>query len=320
MKITYNNVTYNKTVFQKEAELEKAVVENAEQIFGRSTAYFDIKRRVKNGTDFANIPDGYVLDFKHGCKLWVIENELSTHNSFRHVGIQLLQFATQFATGSYEIKELILKAIASSNEVNKKVTELVAKSQFSNIGDALDYAIFRNEFGFVVIIDEVTDDLASVTRELARQPELLTIEKYETNGQVMYRFDELLRELEESTSTKVTETSDIDTIVCAARPDGFTRVFLGEKVWHAIRISPSIIPKLKYIAMYEVAPVSAIRWVGKISSIKPYDENPGKYIVFTSDIFKVGPIKMDNQKFVPQGSRYTKFELVASAKKLSDIF
>ena len=71
--------------------------------------------------------------------------------------------------------------------------------------------------------------------------------------------------------------------------------------------------------MYEVAPVSAIRWAGKIQSIKPFEDTP-KYKINCSEIFKVGPIEMDSQKVVPQASRYTKFELINKAKKLSDVF
>lgn len=42
--------------------------------------------------------------------------------------------------------------------------------------------------------------------------------------------------------------------------------------------------------------------------------------IYCSEIFKVGPIKLDSQKYVPQSPRYTKFDLVLKAKKLSDIF
>jgi hypothetical protein len=319
MKITLNNSTFSQVKFENELELEKAVVVNSEEIFGKKSVYFDIKKKIKNGNGFANIPDGYVLDFRDDCKLWVVENELSHHDSFKHVGIQLLQFATQFSSGSYEIKELLVNALNADSVSKDKVEKLLAHSNFKNIGDALDFAIFRNEFGFVVVIDEITEDLQNVTRELARQPELIIFEKYVLGDQTLHRFDELLKELDDATSTKVKEVSDIDTIVCPARPEGFNNVFLGEKVWHAVRISPSIIPKLRYIAIYQVSPVSAIQWVGKISSIKPY-QNTGKYIVYTSEIFKVGPIKMDSQKFVPQGSRYTQFSLIENATKLSDIF
>jgi len=94
---------------------------------------------------------------------------------------------------------------------------------------------------------------------------------------------------------------------------------LDGKAWWAVRISPNAISKLKYIAMYEVAPVSAIRWAGKIQSIKSF-EDTNKYKIYCSEIFKVGPIELDSQKYVPQASRYTKFDLVLKAKKLSDIF
>lgn len=110
---------------------------------------------------------------------------------------------------------------------------------------------------------------------------------------------------------------EADTIICPARPEGFRKVFLGEKKWHAIRISSWMIPKLKYLAMYEVAPISAIRWAGKIEKIEKHQGGP-KYIVHMSEIFEVGPIVMDSQKYVPQGSRFTKFELLKSAKKMSE--
>lgn len=69
--------------------------------------------------------------------------------------------------------------------------------------------------------------------------------------------------------------------------------------------------------MYEVAPISAIRWAGKIEKIEKHQGGP-KYIVHMSEIFEVGPIVMDSQKYVPQGSRFTKFELLKSAKKMSE--
>jgi len=42
--------------------------------------------------------------------------------------------------------------------------------------------------------------------------------------------------------------------------------------------------------------------------------------IYCSEIFKVGPIELDSQKYVPQVPRYTKFDLVLKAKKLSEVF
>jgi hypothetical protein len=192
-------------------------------------------------------------------------------------------------------------------------------SPIETISDALDYAIYRNEFGFIVVIDEATQDLYSVTRELARQPEILEIKKFVSGKETVYLSTQLLEEVQDSKSPQIKNISDLDTIVCPARAEGFKKVFLGEKAWWAVRISASMIPQLKYIAMYEVSPVSAIRWTGKIQSIKPY-EDTGKYKIYLSEIFEIDPVRMKNQKYVPQGSRYTNFQLLRNSKVLEDIF
>jgi len=212
----------------------------------------------------------------------------------------------------------LIEFINNNKEVKEKFNSLIKKSEFSNISEALDFAIYKNDYGFIVIIDEINEDLIKVTREIARQPELIEVKKYSSGPDEIFTFDEFLKDFEESVSNKI-DPIEIDTIVCPAREDGFKSAFLDEKAWWAMRISPNAISKLKYIAMYEVAPVSAIRWSGKIQSIKPY-EDTGKYKIYCSEIFKVGPIELDSQKHVPQSSRYTKFDLVLRAKKLSDIF
>lgn len=319
MKLNFSGKLYNKTPFQSEKELEKAVLENSEEIFGKNRIYIDVKKRIKNRKNsFISIPDGYLLDLKpRQSKLWVVENELSRHDSFNHVGIQLLKFASQFQEGSYFIKEFLYKVISENIRIKKKIEKV--DFGFSNLSDLLDYAIFRNDFGFIVVIDEITDDLAGVTRELAKQPELIEIQKFSNGKESIYIFDEFLQELTEAKSTKVKDVEDIDTMVAPARPDGHRDAFLKEKIWYAVRISPSIIPKLKYLAMYEVKPISSIRWVGKIESIKPY-EDTGKYKLFLSEIMKIPEIKMNDPKNAPQSPRYTRFDLLQKAKTLSDIF
>ncbi len=320
MKISLDKTIYEPDSFSTEQELEDAVQKHAEDIFGNDCIYICIKRRVTNrNNNFINIPDAYVIDFRGRPKLWVVENELSTHDSFRHVGVQMLQFASQFTKGSFEIKSMLLEAINSNNELLEKSNKLTKKINFQNIGEVLDYAIYKNEFGFVIIIDEINQDLYSVTRELARQPELLQIQKYKTNdGALLYTYEELLGEVEEAKSSWIKDIDDIDTMVAPAKKEGFERVFLGQKEWYAVRIASSVIPRLKYLAMYEVAPVKAIRWVGKIESIQPY-EDTGKYKIYLSEINKIEPIKLGNPKYAPYGPRYTTFELLQKAKDLGDL-
>jgi hypothetical protein len=81
--------------------------------------------------------------------------------------------------------------------------------------------------------------------------------------------------------------------------------------------------QIKWIAMYETQPVSAIRWIGKIqeNGIKPY-KNTGKYIIAVEEKSKIDPIKLDSNKkgIAPQSPRYTTYEKVKSAKHNSDLW
>ncbi|SRR6266496_5027973 len=82
---------------------------------------------------------------------------------------------------------------------------------------------------------------------------------------------------------------------------------LGEKRWHAIRIGAALQPKLKYIAIYQVAPVSAITYIAPIQSIEPW-EKTGKLVVnFTGTPQPITPIPLaDNGRVhAPQSLRYT---------------
>ena len=77
-----------------------------------------------------------------------------------------------------------------------------------------------------------------------------------------------------------TETRKKDTIIVPAREDGFRDVFIGENSWYAIRIAGGRIDDIKYIAAYQVAPVSAITHYAEVDKIESYGES-GKYKVFS---------------------------------------
>ena len=91
-------------------------------------------------------------------------------------------------------------------------------------------------------------------------------------------------------------------------------MFLGQNKWFAVRIRQSMIPKLKYLAMYEKNPVKAIRYIGKIkkNGIKLY-RNTGKYeIVLEEKAIKIPKIKLPkgNPGLAPQAPRYTMKKLI----------
>lgn len=115
--------------------------------------------------------------------------------------------------------------------------------------------------------------------------------------------------------------SEFDTLVCAAKEEGFKFAFLGQKAWWAVRIKEMNLPYIKYLAMYQVAPISAITFYGEVEKIEPY-ENSGKYKLYLKDIIKLEtPIKTGtNPHLKPQGPKYTKLEKILKGKVLEDIF
>ena len=114
-----------------------------------------------------------------------------------------------------------------------------------------------------------------------------------------------------------------DTIVVPAKKDGFERVFLGENCWYAIRINAREIPKLKYIAAYRVAPISAVTHIAEIADAVPYQDS-GKYLVrFKSKAVELKtPVKLEVGRLgsAPQGPRYTTHKKVLSASWLHDLW
>jgi hypothetical protein len=112
----------------------------------------------------------------------------------------------------------------------------------------------------------------------------------------------------------------LDTVIVPAQEEGFRQVFLGENRWYAIRIAGGMLQRLRYIAAYQTAPISAITHFAPIKSIEPYGEQ-GKYqLIFTEPARQIEAIPFGDA--VPgsmQGPRYTSHERLLSAKKLSDL-
>lgn len=121
----------------------------------------------------------------------------------------------------------------------------------------------------------------------------------------------------------LSESALEDTIIVPAREMGFNTVFLGQNQWYDIRISQSRMRNLKYIAVYQVAPVSAITYYAKIKEIVDSDNVHGyKKIIIEGEPIKLEkPIRLgDNTFLAPQGSRYTFISRLLNAITLEDLF
>jgi len=111
-----------------------------------------------------------------------------------------------------------------------------------------------------------------------------------------------------------------DTIVVPSIKEGFDKVFIGESCWYSIRVAAGKIPNIKYLAVYQTAPVSAITHIAEVQSIEPYGET-GKYKVnFKAPAVSIPNVKYDgiNGNHI-QSCRYTSKSKLLAAKTISDL-
>ena len=91
---------YIEVPFDTESELEEAVNEIKDALFGSTRIYLDDKKKIgkKGGTN--NLPDGYLIDLtnKQEPKIFVVENDLASHQHLKHIAVQILEFSLSFET------------------------------------------------------------------------------------------------------------------------------------------------------------------------------------------------------------------------------
>ena len=326
-RIVSGNDIYYLKEYQLEKDFEHDVVANYRHIFGNDTVYIDIKKKI--GDNIVTIPDGYLLDFtfSNNPRLYIIENELSVHDAYKHIGTQLLKFAVSYKQSRLKIKQYILDYLSKSPTNMTFIESKASEMGYRNIDAMLESMIYRDTVDAIVIIDNSSAELENVLSHLSMKIDIIEFKAYENGaGNRLYKFIPFNNEVKEfvaaRSGTKSVSPEDIDTIVVPAQEEGFQSAFIESNAWWQIRISVSMLDKIKYIAAYRTAPVSAITHVAEVDRIERYKDT-NKYILYFKESAKAIPhIELDKDKkgVAPQASRYTNYARLMSATKLSEVF
>ena len=326
-RIVSGNDIYYLKEYQLEKDFEQDVVANYRHIFGNDTVYIDIKKKI--GDNIVTIPDGYLLDFtfSNNPRLYIIENELSVHDAYKHIGTQLLKFAVSYKQSRLKIKQYILDYLSKSPTNMAFIESKALEMGYRNIDAMLESMIYRDTVDAIVIIDNSSAELENVLSHLSMKIDIIEFKAYENNkGNRLYKFIPFNNEVKEfvaaRSGTKSVSPEDIDTIVVPAQEEGFQSAFIESNAWWQIRISVSMLDKIKYIAAYRTAPVSAITHIAEVDRIERYKDT-NKYILYFKEPAKEIPhIELDKDKkgVAPQASRYTNYARLMSATKLSEVF
>lgn len=317
-RLSYKGKIFKLYEYSQESDFEKDIIKHAKEIFGSKSFYIDIKKKIKND-NIVTIPDGYLIDFsfKKDPRLYIIENELVTHDPYKHIGQQLLKFAISYKASGLRIKKFLINKIYEDSGMKKEIVINFNKAGYENIDAFIEALIFEKEVRAIIVIDEITSDLENVVNQLTMKIDLLEFQTFILGDEKIRKFSPFQEEIRD-----ITEVQELDTIIVPANEEGFNEVFLDKNQWYAIRISSSMIDRIKYIAGYQTAPISAITYYAEVAKIEKYKDT-GKYIVyFKAPAKRIGPIKLTkgNKGIAPQAPRYSTYEKLIKAKTLEDVF
>lgn len=110
-------------------------------------------------------------------------------------------------------------------------------------------------------------------------------------------------------------------VVVPAQEEGFKAVFLGEHRWRSIRIAGGKLQQIRYLAVYQTKPISAVTHYAPVAEIEPYGEG-GKYqLIFSGPPVEITPIPFaDASPGLMQGPRYTTLGRLLAAKTVTELF
>ena len=267
-----------------------------------------------------------MIDFSFAEKprLYIIENEISTHDPYKHIGSQLLKFGISYKASGRKLKQLILDFLIANKDYYDFVEKRSKTAGFRNIDAFLDALIFDIPVAAIVIIDKSSTELENVLGQLTMDTDIIEFQTFVDEEERIHKFmpfNEEIRDIEEGHKKDV-RVEELDTIVVPAQPEGFQSAFIETNAWWSIRISSSMLNRIKYIAAYQVAPISAITHVAEVAKIEKYKDT-NKYIVTFKDSAKeISHVLLDTKKkgTAPQAPRYTTYEKLMKAKVLSDVF
>lgn len=317
-------VIYSEYQYIDEAEYEKIVVANSETIFGTQGIYFDIKKKIGKSKEGAAIPDGYYLDLKFHDEpiLYFVEIELSDHDVYGHIGEQILRFAISSEMSKHKIKTILIDDINKDPVKRNKIWEFFkVSSKYNNINELLDRLIFEKDVAVIIVINETTEQLTRVLSKIKISADIIEAQSFTAKGKMMHRFtpfqDDVLEAILPST-----DLDELDTIVVPAKEEGFKETFIGEKCWYQIRISAAMLNKIKYVAAYQVAPISAITHIAEVDRIEKYKDTDKYILYFKDDAKQISKVALFGQTKgkAPQAPRYTSYAKLIEADSLDDLW
>jgi hypothetical protein len=322
-RLILNNKEYTLFDFDLEDDLEKAVIENQQVLFGKDAVYIDVKNLIGKSRH-RGIPDAFLIDFydPQNPQLYIVENELASHSVYSHITEQIARFSTSIITSQVQIRDILIDAVKKNKKVEKLIENQLIKTNFKTLTELMLY-LTENQIKIVVAINEITEDLNDSFKIFNNPPDVVLLQRYKSGNEILYYYEPMREEIDdiEVQKEKSGKAVDFDTVVCAAFEEGFKHAYVKNNAWWSIRLSQQAREKLKYLAIYEKSPVAHISHYAEIYRIEPYKDS-GKYILHLKKKKTIKPIKLGRGKKgeAPQAPRYTTLEKLLKSKSVYELW
>jgi len=322
-RLIINNKNYTLFDFDLEDDLEKAVIENQQALFGKNAVYIDVKKLIGKNRH-RGIPDAFLIDFydPQNPQLYIVENELASHSVYSHITEQIARFSTSIITSQVQIRDILIDVVKKNKNTEKSILNHLVNTQFSTLTELMLY-LTEGQIKIVVVINEITPDLNDAFKIFNNPPDVVLLQRYRCGKELLYYYEPMREEIDdiEEQKKKVGKAVEFDTVVCAAFEDGFKHAYIKNNAWWSIRLSQQAREKLKYLAIYEKSPIAHISHYAEIDRIEPYKDS-GKYILHLKNKKNIKPIKLGKGKKgeAPQAPRYTTLEKLIKSKSIYELW
>lgn len=152
------------TPIDEENQFSPMIKEHSKEIFGEQSLYFDARYVLKSESGIGSIPDAYVISLAVPSELYVIENELSSHQVYNHIVNQLTRFIN--GVKNQDTRNQIIDMIY--DEINK---DGIVKATVKKLIDTDDIHHFLSKLlskepRIIVIIDQKTRETEEACQTL----------------------------------------------------------------------------------------------------------------------------------------------------------
>src|SRR5262249_6807875 len=137
--------------YDSEDDLEEAILQVQAELFGSNRIYLPVKKKIGAKGGPRAIPDGYLIDL-NGLqpRLYVVENEMATHDLLRHIAVQILQFSLSFESEPRAVKTILFNALQQEPDAKVNCEKYAVSHQFRNLDHMLEWLVFETPFAALV--------------------------------------------------------------------------------------------------------------------------------------------------------------------------